>query len=34
MMALTIYCIPIAITMKPTILDIATIPEAPSIFAK
>ena len=29
--ALTIYWIPIAMTIKPTILEIATIPEAPKI---
>jgi hypothetical protein len=32
--ALTIYCIPIAITMNPTILEIAIIPDAPSILAR
>jgi hypothetical protein len=31
---LIMYCIPMAITMNPIILEIATIPDAPSIFAK
>lgn len=34
MIELIIYCTPIAITMKPTILEIATIPDAPKILAK
>jgi hypothetical protein len=31
---LIIYCMPIAIVKNPIILEMATIPEAPRIFAK
>jgi hypothetical protein len=34
MIELIMYCTPIAITIKPTILEMATIPDAPSILAK
>jgi hypothetical protein len=33
-MELIIYCTPMAITIKPTTLEIATIPEAPNSEAK
>lgn len=34
MVALTMYWIPIAMTMKPTIREMATMPEVPRIFAR